>query len=40
MAFLMFLDICTIVGAMVGVVSVTIGVVSLVLYIADRTKKK
>jgi len=40
MAFSMFLDICTVVGAIVGVVSVVVGVISLALYIADRAKKK
>ena len=40
MAFSLFLDICTVTGAMVGIVSMIIGFISLVLYLADKAKKK
>lgn len=40
MAFSVFLDICTIVGAVVGVIGAVVGVISLAMYLVDRAKKK
>ena len=40
MAFSLFLDVCTVTGAIVGIVSMIIGFISLVLYLADKAKKK
>ena len=40
MTFSMFLDICTVVGAVFGIVGVAVGVISLGLYLIDRAKKK
>lgn len=40
MAFLLFFDICTVTGALVGIAGTVVGIISLVLYLADRTKKK
>ena len=37
MTFSLFLDICTIVGAIVGVIGV---VMNIVLYMVDKAKKK
>ena len=40
MAFSVFLDVCTIVGAVVGVIGAVVGVISLAMYLVDRAKKK
>ncbi len=40
MAFSMFLSICTIIGALVGIISMVVGVIALALYLVDRAKKK
>lgn len=40
MAFSVFLDVCTIVGTVVGVIGAVVGVISLAMYLVDRAKKK
>lgn len=40
MAFSIFLSICTIIGALVGIIGTVASVVALALYLVDRAKKK